>query len=74
MKDSAIRYLTQIYIQKGAINYFEIEQAKAMFDEQIMEAYRSGRVDQQRLESGVYSRTAKDYLKKTYSNKSGSDT
>lgn len=47
-----------------------LEQSKKMFEEQIIEAYRMGRTDQQSdKKTGTYNRMAKQYFDETFNSK-----
>jgi hypothetical protein len=44
-KQTAVEWLVKIYLQTGKIDSFDINQAKAMEREQIMEAHNQGYSD-----------------------------
>jgi hypothetical protein len=47
-----------------------LEQSKKMFEEQVIEAYRMGRTDQQSdKKTGTYNRMAKQYFDETFKSK-----
>jgi len=44
MKQTAVEWLSEQYVNKGIITLEDIEQAKEMENERVTEAYRIGRI------------------------------
>jgi len=66
-KQTAVDWLFNDYVHKGAITIEAIEQAKEMDKQQKIEDYRAGRTAQQSDKLGKsYNRRAEQYYKETY--------
>jgi hypothetical protein len=63
-KQSSIEWFYQRILAKDIKEVFE--QAKQMEKEQILEAYRQGRTDQQSSSDSFYNRNAKSYFNETF--------
>ena len=40
-KQSSVEWLVKVYLQKGKIDYFDIQQAKAIHKQEIIDAYHT---------------------------------
>ena len=63
-KQSSVEWLVKVYLQKGKIDYFDIQQAKAMHKQEIMKAY----LKHLPIEDGVITavQKAEQYYKEKY--------
>jgi len=72
MKQTAVEWLYQRILAKDIKAVFE--QAKEMEKEQIIDAYRDGRSDQQsNKQSKFYNRMSEDYYNKTFKQQKDTD-
>lgn len=68
-QQTAVEWLVKIYLQKGKIDSFDIEQAKQMEKEQIVNAHIEGqRVFNEHPHTQWTNNQAEQYYKKTYEN------
>lgn len=66
-KQSSIDWLFNEYVNRGVITIEAIKQAKAMHNEEVVDAYREGRSDQQSARNqSFYHRNAEQYYNETY--------
>lgn len=74
-QQTAVEFLVEKLIEKNLLilngeTLKTIGQAKELFEHQIIESYRSGRVDQQSpILSTAYNTKAKDFFKQTFNPK-----
>jgi hypothetical protein len=66
-KQTAVEWLIKIYLQTNKIDNFDIEQAKAMEKQQIMDDFQEGKWDwHAKLNEGKESKDPAEYYNETY--------
>lgn len=69
MKTAVNILIQRYYGNEGQLTIKDLEQAKEMEKQQIIDAYRDGRSDQQSARNGkFYSRMAEQYYNETFNN------